>query len=132
MRNYLGLRYVTERVQWNNEIESRLSIYNAEKDSVHRYRIADDLLSLRSNYGIRAWNKIYYTLDAELRTQLLQSYQENKTSIQSEFLAPYTINVGLGMKFDYSSHDEEGHGSSATRTQRGYALVPTDRLDRTC
>ena len=110
MRNYFGLRYVTERVLWNNEIESRLSIYNAEKDSVHRYRIADDLLRLSSNYGIRAWNKVYYTLDAELRTQLLQSYQENKASIQSEFLAPYTINVGLGMKFDYSMVSTKVYG----------------------
>ena len=30
MRNYFGLRYVTERVQWTNEIESKLSVYNAE------------------------------------------------------------------------------------------------------
>lgn len=110
MRNYFGLRYVTERVLWNNEIESRLSVYNAEKDSVHRYRIADDLLRFRTNYGIRAWNKVYYTLDAELRTQLLQSYKENKTSVQSDFLAPYTVNVGLGMKFDYSMTSTKVYG----------------------
>ena len=61
MRTYFGLRYVTERVQWTNEIESKLNVYNAEKDSVHRYRIADDLLRLRSNYGLKAWNKMYYT-----------------------------------------------------------------------
>ena len=65
-----------------------------EKDSVHRYRIADDLLRLRSNYGLKAWNKMYYTIDAELRTQLLHSYLENKRSLQSDFLAPYTINGG--------------------------------------
>ena len=59
MRTYFGLRYVTERVQWTNEIESKLNVYNAEKDSVHRYRIADDLLRLRSNYGLKAWNKMY-------------------------------------------------------------------------
>jgi len=91
MRNYFSLRYITERVLWNNELESKLSIYNAEKDSVHRYRIADDLLRLRSNYGLRAWNKVYYTLDAELRTQLLQSHRENRESVQSDFLAPFTI-----------------------------------------
>lgn len=110
MRNYFGLRYVTERVLWNNELESRLSIYNADRDSLHRYRIADDLLRIRSNYGLRAWNKVYYTIDAELRTQLFKSYQENKTSLQSDLFAPYTINVGLGMKFDYAMKSKRVYG----------------------
>ena len=110
MRNYFGLRYVTERVQWTNEIESKLSVYNAEKDSVHRYRIADDLLRLRSNYGVKAWDAVYYTIDAELRTQLLRSYQENKYSLQSDLLAPYTLNVGLGLKLDYSMKSKKVYG----------------------
>lgn len=110
MRNYFGLRYVTERVQWTNEIESKLSVYNAEKDSIHRYRIADDLLRLRSNYGVKAWDAVYYTIDAELRTQLLHSYQENKTSLQSDLLAPYTLNVGLGLKLDYSMKSKKVYG----------------------
>ena len=96
----------------DHEIESKLNVYNAEKDSVHRYRIADDLLRLRSNYGLKAWNKMYYTIDAELRTQLLHSYLENKRSLQSDFLAPYTINVGLGMKYDYSMKSTRVYGRS--------------------
>lgn len=114
MRNYFSLRYITERVLWNNEIESRLSVYNADRDSLHRYRIADDLLRLRTNYGLRAWNKIYYTLDAELRTQLFKSFQENKTSLQSDLFAPYTLNVGLGMKFDYSMKSTKVYGRAFT------------------
>ena len=110
MRNYFSLRYITEHVLWNNELESKLSVYNAEKDSVHRYRIADDLLRLHSNYGLRAWNKVYYTLDAELRTQLLQSHRENRESVQSDFLAPFTINVGLGMRYDYSMKSQKVYG----------------------
>lgn len=110
MRNYFALRYITERVQWTNEIESRLSVYNADRDSLHRYRVADDLLRLRSNYGIRAWSKIFYSLDAELRTQLFQSFQENKTSLQSDLFAPYTINVGLGMKYEHSMKSSKVYG----------------------
>ena len=90
MRTYFGLRYVTERVQWTNEIESKLNVYNAEKDR----------------------NKMYYTIDAELRTQLLHSYLENMRSLQSDFLAPYTINVGLGMKYDYSMKSTRVYGRS--------------------
>lgn len=114
MRNYFGLQYVTERVLWNNEIESRLSVYNADRDSLHRYRIADDLFLIRSNYGLKAWNKVYYTLDAELRTQLFKSYRENKTSLQSDLFAPYTINLGLGMKFDYAMKSQRVYGRAFT------------------
>ena len=114
MRNYFALSYIKDRVLWKNEIESKLSVYNAEKDTVHRYRIADDLLRLRTNYGIRAFNKIYYTLDAELRTQLLSSYRENKTSLQSDFLSPFTVNIGLGLKFDYKKKSTKVYGRSVS------------------
>ena len=110
MRNYLSLSYITDRVLWKNELESKLSVYNADKDSVHRYRIADDLLRLRSNYGIRAFNKVYYTLDGELRTQLFESYQENKTSLQSDLFSPFTLNVGLGLKYDYTKKSTKVYG----------------------
>ena len=110
MRNYLSLSYITDRVLWKNELESKLSVYNADKDSVHRYRIADDLLRLRSNYGIRAFNKVYYTLDGELRTQLFESYRENKTSLQSDLFSPFTLNVGLGLKYDYTKKSTKVYG----------------------
>ena len=33
-------------------------------------------------------------------------------SLQSDFLAPYTINVGLGMKYDYSMKSTRVYGRS--------------------
>ena len=110
MRNYLSLSYIKDRVLWKNELESKLNVYNADKDLVHRYRIADDLLRLHSNYGIRAFHKIYYTLDGELRTQIFHSYQENKTSLQSDFFAPFTVNVGLGLKYDLTKKSTKVYG----------------------
>lgn len=130
MRNYFSLRYVTDRVEWTNEIESKLSIYNADKDTVHRYRIADDLLRLRSNYGLRAWDKIYYTIDAELRTQIFNTYRENSRSLQSDFLSPYTINVGLGAKFDYSKKSTKVYGRSTSFSINVAPLSYTYRATR--
>ena len=152
MRNYLSLSYIKDRVLWKNELESKLSIYNADKDLVHRYRIADDLLRLRSNYGIRAFHKIYYTLDGELRTQIFHSYQENKTSLQSDFFAPFTVNVGLGLKYDLTKKSTKVYGrlfhlsvnvaplsytyrGTSNRTSRPLPrqdLVPALRLDDPC
>ena len=94
---------------WYKGGASNLNVYMR-----NRYRIADDLLRIRSNYGLKAWNKVYYTLDAELRTQLFKSYHENKTSLQSDLFAPYTINVGLGMKFDYTMKSQRVYGRAFT------------------
>ena len=47
-----------------------------------------------------AISKWYYTLDMEFKTQLLSSYGENSDLRQAGFLSPYSVNIGLGMKYD--------------------------------
>lgn len=106
MRSYASMTYLKKSVNWKTELENKLSIYNtdkSEKDRVRSFRIADDLLRLRSNFGLKASKRWFYTLDAEARTQLLNNYKGNTNILQSALLAPMTLNIGLGMKFDYSS-----------------------------
>ncbi|MDO4692289.1 MAG: DUF3078 domain-containing protein [Porphyromonadaceae bacterium] len=106
MRSYASMIYLKKSINWKTELESKLSIYNtdkSEKDRVRSFRIADDLLRLRSNFGLKASKRWFYTLDTEARTQLLNNYKGNTNVLQSALLAPMTLNIGLGMKFDYSS-----------------------------
>lgn len=97
-----GLKYdyKKDKVQLTNEMELRLNAYTAPKDTLRNYKIGDDLLRLHSNFGYQAFNKWYYTLDAEFKTQLFKNYQENTELVQASALAPFTINLGLGMKYD--------------------------------
>ncbi len=109
-RNYINKEYNRNRIRWTNELESKLSLYNAARDTINRYRVSDDLLRLRSNFGYKAFNRWYYTLDTEARTQLFKNFEENSTKILAAFLAPLTFNAGLGMKYDLNKKSRKVYG----------------------
>lgn len=106
MRTYAAMTYLRGKIKWKNELEDKLSIYNMDKsDKVagRGFRVADDQIRLRSNFGLKAVSGWYYTLDAEARSQLLTTYKGDTDAVQSSPLAPLTFNAGLGMRFDYTS-----------------------------
>lgn len=110
MRTYFGMTYRKDKVEWLNELENKLSMYStvASGSTNSQYRISDDLIRLRSNFGLRAKGRFYYTLDAEARTQLFHTYKDaERTKLQTAPFAPFNLNVGLGMKYDYSYRSKE-------------------------
>lgn len=113
-RTYGAMTYNKNRIQWKNELENRLSIYNSGGDTKHRYQVGEDLLRLHSIFAVRAANKIYYALNGELRTQLWNTYRRNSDKLQTSLLSPTTVNVGLGIKFDYSHSSKSIYGRKFT------------------
>lgn len=110
MRTYAAMTYLRGKVKWKNELEDKLSIYDmdkSDKSAGRGFRIADDQIRLRSNFGLKAISGWYYTLDAEARSQLLTTYKGDTNEIQSSPLAPLTLNVGLGMRFDYTNKSKK-------------------------
>jgi hypothetical protein len=99
-KNYLKYDYNKDKIQFTNEAEIKASVYNAPNDTLHIYKIGDDILRMHSNAGYKAFNKWFYTFDAEFKTQLFTNHQENTTTTQAALLSPFTINVGAGMKYD--------------------------------
>lgn len=99
-KNHLRYDYKKDKIQFTNFMDLNVSTYTAPKDTLRNYKIGDDLLRFHSNFGYKAYNKWYYTFDVELKTQLFRNYKENSEQKQAAFLAPYTINLGLGMKYD--------------------------------
>ena len=91
--------YNKDRISWLNELDWRLSVFTSAADTVSRFRVAEDLLKLRSNFGVRAVENLFYTLDVEARTQLFTMREENKTARLSDLFSPIIVNVGLGMKY---------------------------------
>jgi len=108
-KNYLRYDYKKDKVQIVNEMEIKTSVYNAPKDTMNKYKIGDDLLRIHSNVGLQAYNKWYYTFDAEFRTQMFTNYKENSKDKQAALLAPFTITLGLGMKYDLNKTFKEKH-----------------------
>ena len=105
-KNIVQYNYAKDLIKFDNNVELRLNFFNAPNDSLRHYKVSDDFLRLHSNFGVRAANKWYYTFDAEFKTQLFTNYQENTMNKQATFLSPYTINLGLGMKYDFTKQYE--------------------------
>lgn len=99
-RQYFVYNYNKEKIQFTNELEWKTNVYTAPKDTLRDYKIGDDVLRLHSNIGYKAFNKWFYTLDATFQTQMFSNYLENTNDKLAGFLAPFNVNIGLGMKYD--------------------------------
>lgn len=109
-RQYLSGTYTKDKISWVNELEWRLSAYTSEADTISKFRIADDLLRLHSNFGVKAYKNLYYTLDAEAKTSLFTRREENKREVLSALFSPVTFNLGLGMRYTYSWESSSYYG----------------------
>lgn len=108
-RNYIRYDYKKDKIQLTNEMELKISVYTAPKDTLRDYKMGDDLLRFHSNFGYQAFNKWYYTLDGELKTQLFKNYKENTNDLQTALFSPFSINLGLGMKYDLDKKFKDKH-----------------------
>lgn len=83
----------------NNKLESRLSLNSGPTDTLRSIRIGEDLLRLTTQIGLKAASKWYYTLNGVFETQLFKNYEANTNNLNAAFLAPLSINAGLGMAY---------------------------------
>ena len=97
--NKLNYKYEKDKVKLETNVEYKLSIYTAPTDTLRSYRIGEDVFSLKSSYGYKAFSNWYYSLSMDARTQFLNNYNENQTQKSSAFLAPSTVNFGVGMEY---------------------------------
>ncbi|MCD7851064.1 MAG: DUF3078 domain-containing protein [Parabacteroides sp.] len=99
-RQYFVYNYNKDKIQFTNELEWKTNVYTAPKDTLRDYKIGDDVLRLHSNIGYRAFSKWFYTFDATFQTQMFSNFAENTDNKLAGFLSPFSINLGLGMKYD--------------------------------
>ena len=101
-RQYFKYDYNKDKVQVTNELEFKLNMNTLpdKTDSIHSYKINDQILRLHSLFGYKAFNKWYYTVDISFNTQVVTNYAQNSNTKLSAFLAPMTFNTGIGMKYE--------------------------------
>lgn len=110
-REYFVYNYNKEKVKFTNELELKTNVFTAPKDTLHDYKVGDDVLRLHSNIGYKAFSKWYYTFDATVQTQLFNNYRENSDVKQAAFLAPLSMNIGIGMQYDLNKTFKQRHKS---------------------
>ena len=90
-----------KRFIFTNYLLYRLSLTNAQGDTMHTIRIGEDVFRYKPKIGLKAAknNKWYYTISGTLETQFLKNYQSNSNTLNTAFLAPLVANIGLGMDY---------------------------------
>lgn len=108
-REFFRYNYNKGKILVANELELRMRFFTAPKDTLHDYKIGDDMLRIHSNFGYRAFSKWYYSFDFNFQTQLFNNYQENTMRKQAAFLSPMKIDIGIGMKYDLNKSFKKRH-----------------------
>jgi hypothetical protein len=81
----------------------KLGLNSAPDDSLRNVSISEDLLQINSTFGIKAAHRWYYSITAQFKTQVLNSYTKNTYNLSSAFLSPGELNAGLGMTYNYAN-----------------------------
>lgn len=88
---------------FESTFQYKLGLNNAPDDSLRNYSITEDLLQINSTFGVKAAKRWYYSISAQFRTQVVNSYVKNTTRLSSALLSPAELNAGLGMTYNYAN-----------------------------
>lgn len=88
---------------FESTMQYKLGMNSAPDDSLRNYSISEDLLQLNMTFGVKAAHRWYYSLTAQFKTQLLNSYITNKNQLNSAFLAPGEFTAGIGMTYNHAN-----------------------------
>lgn len=88
---------------FDNTIQYKLGLTSAPEDSLRNYSISEDLLQINSRFGVKAWNRWFYSLSMMFKTQLLNNYPTNSHQMVASFLSPGELNLGIGMTYAYTN-----------------------------
>ena len=91
--------YSKDRLSLSNTLTTTFTINNAPSDTLRKYTIGSDELRFRSNFGLKAIRNWSYSASGEFVTSMGNKYITNTKTKNSAFLAPYTVNAGVGMTF---------------------------------
>jgi hypothetical protein len=88
------------KVQWDNKLDARLGFYQNQGEDIQSNQ---DLLRLTSKLNLKAIRNWNYAVEAQGNTQMLNHYNGNdKTDLQSRFMAPADASLTIGMDFKKS------------------------------
>jgi hypothetical protein len=97
--NLINYNYARDKITFSNELKTTHNINNAQNDTIHKYVFGTDELRIFSNFGIKAIGHWSYSASGIFTSRVFNSYVANTEVKTSGFLAPFNVNIGLGMTF---------------------------------
>ncbi|MDR1098429.1 MAG: DUF3078 domain-containing protein [Tannerella sp.] len=92
--------YARDKISLTNTLSTIFTINNAPNDTLRDYTIGSDELRYRGVFGLKAIRNWNYSSTAEFITSMGNKYIANTKNKNSAFLAPFTINLGIGMTYN--------------------------------
>lgn len=84
-------------------VQYKLALTSTPDDSIHSMNITEDIFQVNATFGVKAAKRWFYSANLMFKTQLFNSYPLNSRQLQSSFLSPGELNLGLGMTYNYSN-----------------------------
>ncbi len=100
-----NIDYKKDRLVWENSIDVKVGFYNTSEDTLHTFRVNNDVFQLGTLLGYQTWfsKKVYYSAAIDFNTSLFPSYKKiNSKEVVASFLSPTTIFFSLGMECRYN------------------------------
>lgn len=120
------------KLLFETNVKYRLGINSAPDDSLRAYNISEDLFQVNSTFGLKAVEKWYYTVNAQFKTQLLNSYKSNTNNLKSGLLSPGELNAGIGMTYNTANKDKTFTlDASISPLSYNLMICTSDRIDHT-
>lgn len=88
---------------FENTFQYKLGLMNAPDDELRNYSISEDLFQWNMTAGYKSTKRWYYSMNAQLKTQFLNSFKKGTNNLKAAFMSPAELNVGLGMTYNYTN-----------------------------
>ncbi len=112
-------------------VQYKLGMNSAPDDTIRSYNISEDILQIYSTFGYKAIKKWYYTVNAQFKTQLFNSFTSNTNKLRSAFLSPGELNAGIGMTYNTSNQKKTfALDASISPLSYNWIIVRSDRMNR--
>ncbi len=83
----------------DNTVSYKLALNSTPQDTKHKYSVSEDIFQWNFKFGVKAFNKWFYSFTSQFKTQLMNTYGENSSIRKASFLSPGSLTLGLGMTY---------------------------------
>lgn len=102
----INLNDLSKKLLFENSVQWRLNINNAPDEDSRSIRINEDLFQINSTFGVKAFNKWYYTTSLYYKTQIFNNFKVNTDERITEPFSPSEFNMGVGMTYQHKDESK--------------------------
>ncbi len=90
---------------FQSTVNYKLGINSIEQNAVGRkYSLSEDNFQYNVKYGFKAFQRWFYTITGQFKTQFFRNYKTNTDIRSASFLSPADLNLGIGMTYNYANN----------------------------